>query len=187
MAIREGLRLLYTLQVSNVDIETGCLKATYDIEKNVNLEFATVRDCRTVSGDFWLCGPVLWCNLGLLTQGALLNKIVKLSLQSDAARSTIERKAKENEGVTNMDMEWADKTMQLCATTFIGFRFVSSFWRQSKRISMAGSGFVQTLFIADASLFVDDAEAHEKYHRQEELEASAEKIEHEAATNASQT
>ncbi|XP_004306449.1 PREDICTED: zinc finger CCCH domain-containing protein 11-like [Fragaria vesca subsp. vesca] len=43
------------------------------------------------------------------------------------------------------------------------------------------------LFIADASLFVDDAEAHEKYHRQEEPEASAEKIEHEAATNASQT
>lgn len=32
------------------------------------------------------------------------------------------------------------------------------------------------LFIADASLFVDDAEAHEKYHRQEEPEASAEKV-----------
>lgn len=32
------------------------------------------------------------------------------------------------------------------------------------------------LFLADASLFVDDAEAYEKYQRQEEPEASEEKV-----------
>lgn len=32
------------------------------------------------------------------------------------------------------------------------------------------------LFLSDASLFVDDAEAYEKYHRQEEPEASDEKV-----------
>ncbi|XP_004307428.1 PREDICTED: zinc finger CCCH domain-containing protein 11-like [Fragaria vesca subsp. vesca] len=128
-------------------------------------------------GWFWVCpnGNKECHYRHALPPGYVLKSQMKALLEEESEKIAIEDEIENQRSkvttctpmTTELFMQWRNKKTEEKEAGLAAQRA-----DRAKNDRMSG----RELFLADASLFVDDAEAHEKYHRQEEPEASAEKI-----------
>ncbi|XP_050385380.1 zinc finger CCCH domain-containing protein 11-like [Argentina anserina] len=128
-------------------------------------------------GWFWVCpnGNKECHYRHALPPGYVLKSQMKALLEEESEKIAIEDEIENQRAkvttctpmTTELFMQWRNKKTEEKEAGLAAQRA-----DRAKNDRMSG----RELFLADASLFVDDAEAHEKYQRQDEPEASEEKV-----------
>ncbi|XP_040986059.1 zinc finger CCCH domain-containing protein 11-like [Juglans microcarpa x Juglans regia] len=128
-------------------------------------------------GWFWVCpnGGKDCHYRHALPPGYVLKSQMKALLEEETEKITIEEEIENQRAkvtgstpmTTELFFEWKKKKME---ERDAGLAAQQA--ERAKNDRMSG----RELFLSDASLFVDDAEAYEKYQREEELEAAEQKV-----------
>nr|GEX55867.1 zinc finger CCCH domain-containing protein 11-like [Tanacetum cinerariifolium] len=139
-------------------------------------------------GWFWVCpnGNKECHYRHALPPGYILKSQMKALLEEEANKLAIEDEIEDQRAkvktttpmTTDLFMGWKKKKMDEKEAGMAVQRA-----ERAKNDRMSG----RELFLADASLFVDDAEAYEKYHREEEPENSNQKAQESSSTSGPST
>ncbi|KAH9768048.1 zinc finger CCCH domain-containing protein 21 [Citrus sinensis] len=135
-------------------------------------------------GWFWVCpnGGKECHYRHALPPGYILKSQMKALLEEESDRLPIEDEIEDQRGklksttpmTTELFMQWKKKKME---ERNAGLAAQQA--ERAKNDRMSG----RELFLSNASLFVDDAEAFEEYHREEEAESNEQKGKDESATS----
>ncbi|XP_059457875.1 zinc finger CCCH domain-containing protein 11-like isoform X2 [Corylus avellana] len=133
-------------------------------------------------GWFWSCpnGDKECHYRHALPPGYVLKSQMKALLEEEADKIPIEEEIENQRAkvttttpmTTELFMQWKKKKIDEREAGLDALRA-----ERAKNDRMSG----RELFLSDASLFVDDAEAYEKYQREEELEAAEQKVKDDSA------
>ncbi|KAI3734810.1 hypothetical protein L6452_14289 [Arctium lappa] len=139
-------------------------------------------------GWFWVCpnGNKECHYRHALPPGYILKSQMKALLEEEANKLAIEDEIEDQRAkvktttpmTTDLFMDWKKKKMDEKEAGLAAQRA-----DRAKNDRMSG----RELFLADASLFVDDAEAYEKYHREEEPDNSTQKAQENSSTSGPST
>ncbi|XP_024991342.1 zinc finger CCCH domain-containing protein 11-like [Cynara cardunculus var. scolymus] len=139
-------------------------------------------------GWFWVCpnGNKECHYRHALPPGYILKSQMKALLEEEANKLAIEDEIEDQRAkvktttpmTTDLFMDWKQKKVDEKEAGLAAQRA-----DRAKNDRMSG----RELFLADASLFVDDAEAYEKYHREEEPDNSTQKAQESSSTSGPST
>ncbi|KAJ4979830.1 hypothetical protein NE237_010610 [Protea cynaroides] len=138
-------------------------------------------------GWFWACPNGGSCHYRhALPPGYVLKSQMKALLEEEAEKISIEEEIDNQRAkvisstplTTELFMQWKKKKMEEREVGLAAQRA-----ERAKNDRMSG----RELFLSDSSLFVDDAEAYEKYQREEESDASEQKVKDNSASQAPST